>query len=84
MGGFHVEETLAFSQPPMKGEFSRHPQLLLNLSHEPSGMKQPGTLGPQDDPGSEEAKPSAALVYNNSHISKVTDFLRGPLHLVMN
>ena len=83
MGGFHVEATLVFSQQPTNVEFSTGPQLLLNLPHEPSGMKEPGSLSQHDDPGSEEAKPAAAFVYNTAHVSQVTDFPGGPLHSVM-
>lgn len=83
MGGFHVEAMLAFSQPPTKRRFSTGPQLLLNLPHAPSGMKEPDSLRQQDDPGSKEAKHAVALVYNTTHMSQVTDFPGRPLHSVM-
>ena len=77
-GGFHGEATLAFSRT-QKGGFSTGPRLLMNLPHTPSGMKEPDPLGQQDDPGSVEAKPAAALVYNTACMSQVTDFPGRPL-----
>ena len=42
-------------------------------------MKEPDPLGQQDDPGSVEAEPAAALVYNTACMSQVTDFPGRPL-----
>lgn len=66
VGGFHVAAALASSRTHEAG-FSTRPQLLLNLPHAPSGRKEPDPRGQQDDPGSVEAKPAAALVYNTTH-----------------